>query len=120
VVANARAAATARADPLTTPFVTFSAAMASDLRGLKAYLFERVYRHPKVMRVMGDAEHIVRELTLRYLDSPLTIPSPRAADIAQLPHRDRAGPVLDFVAGMTDRYAIAEHRRLFEATPTLR
>jgi dGTPase len=120
VVAHARTEAAAGADPLTTPFVTFSPAMAADLRGLKSYLFERVYRHPRVMRVMGDAEQIVRDLTLRYLDSPLTIPSPRSADIAQMAHRDRAGPVLDFVAGMTDRYAIAEHQRLFDATPELR
>lgn len=120
VATHARAESARGADPTSVPFVTFAPAVATDLGGLKAYLFEHVYRHPRVMRVMAGAEQIVRDLALRYLDSPLTLPTPRAADIARLPHRDRAGPILDFVAGMTDRYAIAEHRRLFEVTPELR
>ena len=120
VVAEARTRDALGADPLKVPFVTFSDAMGADLKSLKAFLFQRVYLHPKVMRVMEGAEQIVRDLTLRYLDSPLVIPSPRSADIARLPHAARAGPVLDFVAGMTDRYAMAEHRRLFGETPDLR
>jgi dGTPase len=120
VVAHARAKMAEGSDPSRVAFVTFSPAMSADLKALKAFLFERVYRHPKVMRVMADAEQIVRDLVLRYLNSPLVIPSPRSADIALLPHAERAGPVLDFVAGMTDRYAIAEHGRLFQVTPDLR
>jgi dGTPase len=117
VVAHARSNEQEGRDPARVPFVTFSPAMSADLKSLKAFLFERVYRHPKVMRVMEGAEQVVRDLVLRYLDSPLVIPSPRSAEIARLPHAERAGPVLDFVAGMTDRYAFIEHRRLFNETP---
>jgi dGTPase len=89
--------------------------------GLKAHLFTGVYRHPRVMRVMTDAEAIVRGLFARYLADPSHMPdSWRAAAETSTGEAARAAVVADFVAGMTDRYAIKEHRRLFDATPGLR
>jgi dGTPase len=100
--------------------VAFSAAMAADIARLKAFLFERVYRHERVMRVMKGAEAIVRDLFQRYLAEPQAMQEAWARAASGLDERARARLISDFVAGMTDRYAIAEHRRLFDATPDLR
>jgi dGTPase len=72
------------------------------------------------MHVMKDAEAIVRELFARYLSEPDTMQDAWRAAAAGLSERRRVRLIADFVAGMTDRYAIAEHRRLFDATPDLR
>ncbi len=100
--------------------VTFSAGMARDIRDLKAFLHERVYRHPKVMRAVTGAEAIVRDLFHRYLGEPRTVPDAWREAAHGAGDRQRARIIADFAAGMTDRYAIAEHRRLFDATPELR
>jgi dGTPase len=102
------------------PTVSFSEAMRTDLMQLQGFLFDRVYRHPRVMRIMGAAEDIVVELFDRYTQDPSSLPpewqeAARAGD-----PRAAARHVADFIAGQTDRYAIAEHRRLFDATPDLR
>jgi dGTPase len=120
VVDNARHGIAAGAAIEQIPLVTFSPTIAGELAGLKQVLFQRVYRHPRVMSVMADAEQIVRDLVERYLSSQDALP-PARADLARgLDQADRAALVLDFVAGMTDRFALAEHRRLFDATPELR
>lgn len=100
--------------------VAFSDAMSRDIGYLKAFLFDHVYRHDRVMRVMADAEEIVHDLFARYLAQPDTMQEAWRAASAGLSERRRARLIADFVAGMTDRYAIAEHRRLFDATPNLR
>ena len=100
--------------------VAFSPAMAERITLLKGFLFERVYRHERVMRVMRDAESIVADLFGRYMRQPQSMAEAWYAASRQLDERRRARLVGDFVAGMTDRYAIAEHRRLFDATPDLR
>ena len=100
--------------------VGFSAAMAAGLAELKAFLFERVYRSPHVLRVMGRAEAIVDDLFGRYVTDPSAMPEAWRLAAAPLSERRRARLIGDFVAGMTDRYAIEEHRRLFDATPELR
>ncbi len=102
------------------PTVAFSAPMAADIARLKAFLFERVYRHARVMRVMTGAEAIVRDLFQRYLAEPQAMQEAWHKAAAGLNERSRGRLIADFVAGMTDRYAIAEHRRLFDATPDLR
>ena len=99
--------------------VTLSPAMADEVRRLKAFLFQRVYRHARVMRVMAGAERIVGDLFARYLAQPADLPASWAAEAPKLGARARARLVGDFVAGMTDRFAIVEHRRLFDATPDL-
>ncbi len=100
--------------------VTLSPAMTEDVRRLKGFLFQRVYRHDRVMRVMQGAESIVTDLFARYLADAAAMPASWAAEAPKLGARARARLVGDFVAGMTDRFAIAEHRRLFDATPELR
>jgi len=100
------------------PVIVPSEERRAEMTGLKAFLLAKVYRHPRVMHVMRGAEQIVADLFARYLAEPEEMPAPwRTADAGQ---GQRAAVVADFVAGMTDRYAINEHRRLFDATPELR
>lgn len=99
------------------PVVALSAARIEDSRQLKAFLFERMYRHPSLVVVRRRAWTIVRDLAAKLLAEPgLLPPEWRAADRSEAAHARR---VADYVAGMTDRYAVAEHRRLFDATPDL-
>jgi len=94
----------------------FSPAMAEADRAIKGFLYPRMYRHERIMRIMGDAERVVDELFERYSRNPEDIP----ADWAHA--ADGAGQrlIADFIAGMTDRYALIEHARLFDTTPELR
>jgi dGTPase len=102
------------------PVIAHSAERGAEAQGLKQFLFANVYRHPRVMAVMADAERVVRDLFERYMDDPGELPESwrKAAEVDG--PAGRAGVVADFVAGMTDRYALGEHRRLFDATPDLR
>jgi dGTPase len=99
------------------PVVAFSAAMSRDLDALRAFLAARVYRHSRIERIMNDAESIVTDLFWRYRRDPATLPPDWRE---QAPAEGYPRHVCDFIAGMTDRYAVAEHRRLFDATPELR
>jgi dGTPase len=100
------------------PMIVLSEDRSTEMTGLKAFLHAKVYRHPRVMHVMRGAEQIVADLFARYMAEPGEMPPPwRNAGAGEAA---RAAVVADFVAGMTDRYAINEHRRLFDATPELR
>lgn len=100
--------------------VAFSPDLFQGLKRLRMFLFERVYRHPRVNRVMAGAETIVADLFQRYLTEETAMPEAWRNAAAGLAGRRRARVIADFVAGMTDRYAIAEHQRLFDDTPELR
>jgi dGTPase len=102
------------------PVVAFSASMATELGQLRRFLFARLYRHARVLHVMDDAQGVVRDLVARYMADASAMPRAWATEAAVLDERRRARLVADFVAGMTDRFAIGEHRRLFAETPTLR
>ncbi len=99
------------------PLVGLSPAKAAADREIKAFLFARMYRHPSVQRVRDQADAIVRRLFEAYLSDPSTMPSNWAAKAGQ---GERARAVADYIAGMTDRFAIHEHARLFDASPELR
>jgi len=102
------------------PVVTASEARRTEITGLQAYLFANVYRHPRVMQVVTGAEAVVRDLFGRYMARIEEMPpSWRAAAERSGDEPGRAAVVVDFVAGMTDRFAVKEHRRLFAATPEL-
>lgn len=98
----------------------FSGPMAEDMKALRGFLFERVYRSPRVNRVMAGAEGVVRDLFERYTRDNGAMPANWSAAAKGLDEHRRARLIADFVAGMTDRYALDEHRRLFDATPELR
>jgi dGTPase len=69
---------------------------------------------------MGEAEAVVCDLFARYVASPEDIPVEWAQSLDASDEPGRLRRVADFIAGMTDRYALIEHGRLFEATPELR
>jgi dGTPase len=98
----------------------FSPAMTEADRAIKGFLYPRMYRHERIARIMGDAERVVCDLFARYVSQPDAIP----AEWAQSAHVGEEGAHLrrigDFIAGMTDRYALIEHARLFPSTPELR
>ncbi|MDG4874423.1 deoxyguanosinetriphosphate triphosphohydrolase [Mesorhizobium sp. WSM4935] len=99
--------------------VTFSAGMAAAEKELKAFLYKHLYRHPEVMRVRADAERIVRELFDVYFADPRAMPDGWREGLDKAEDRIKARSVADFLAGMTDTYALKEHRRLFDHTPDL-
>jgi dGTPase len=79
-----------------------------------------MYRHPRVMRVMGEAEQIVFDLFARYQKSPGDLPPNGSRDGWRESEAERARRIGNFIAGMTDRFALTEHQRLFDSTPDLR
>jgi dGTPase len=100
--------------------VGFSPAVAKAERLIKGFLETRMYRHDRVQRVMNDAAGVVRELFARYSAQPHDLPAEWSVGLAGLGEAARARRIADFIAGMTDRYALAEHERLFDSTPELR
>ncbi len=100
---------------LDHPLAAFSEDIAERQKPLRKFLFERMYRHHKVNRMMSQARRIVRELFGLFMAEPETLPPPWR-DRAKATGDDmtkRARVVCDYIAGMTDTYAIDEHRRLF-------
>jgi dGTPase len=79
-----------------------------------------MYRHPRVMKVMDQAADVVRDLFLRYSAGPQDMPAEWSEQLSGRDEAARARHIADFIAGMTDRYALAEHARLFDSTPELR
>ncbi len=98
----------------------FSAAMAKAEGAIKAFLETGMYRHARVQRVMDEAAHVIRDLFARYTAHPDDLPAEWKEGLAGADETVRARRIADFVAGMTDRYALAEHARLFDSTPELR
>ena len=91
--------------------VAFSEPMAKNLQDIKTFLFARMYRSSRVNRAMAEAETIVRALFKTYMNEPSSMPADwRNAAGAALSSRART--IADFIAGMTDRYAIDEYERL--------
>ena len=93
------------------PLVVFSAAMVEEARVLKAFLLRALYRHPTVVEKMDAARAVVSGLFALYIESPDQMAAPGAA----LDSNADAGlqrRVADYVAGMTDRFALREHERL--------
>ena len=102
--------------------VAFSAEAAEAEAMIKIFLKERMYRHPRVMLVMGEAESILFDLFARYQKSPHDLPPewlPPTGEGAET-ETERARRIGNFIAGMTDRFALTEHQRLFVSTPDLR
>ena len=92
------------------PIAAFSPAMREEALALKRFLHANLYRHYRVLRMMEKASRIVRELFNAFTSTPRLLP-PEFQGRAE--HGlERA--VADYIAGMTDRYAITEHRRLFD------
>jgi len=102
------------------PVAGFSPAMKQADRAIKSFLEKRMYRHERVVRVMDEAAGVVRSLFGHYSANPQDLPAEWSAGLRGADEHVRARRIADFIAGMTDRYALAEHARLFDSTPELR
>jgi dGTPase len=98
--------------------VTFGTEVAAEHVALKQFLRDRVYRHYRVLRMTNKAQNVVRSLFAAFFERPELLPDEHrdAASTLQAQAGDagRARAVADYIAGMTDRYAITEHERLFD------
>ncbi len=102
------------------PVGGFSPAMAEADRAIKGFLYPRMYRHARIAHIMAEAEQVVGDLFARYVASPEDMPAEWAHGAELGEQATRLRRIADFIAGMTDRYALIEHARLFPATPELR
>jgi dGTPase len=102
-----------------TPAVAFSPAFDEADAAIKGFLHPRMYRHPRLMAVRQDADQIVRDLFGRFVAEPQAMPEEWQAGLVTGDEGRLARRVADYIAGMTDRYALLEHRRLFATTPDL-
>jgi len=99
---------------LDRALVAFSPDMTEDLARLRQFLHARMYRHWRVNRTRSQARRILAEMFNLFLAEPDVLPSEW---FARSQNRDEAGHarvVCDYIAGMTDRFAIEEHRKLFQ------
>ncbi len=104
----------------SAPVAAFSPAIGEADRAIKAFLKARMYRHARVMHVMDQAARVVRDLFARYSAQPGDLPAEWQEGLPGAEEPARARRIADFIAGMTDRYALVEHARLFDSTPELR
>jgi dGTPase len=110
-LARANAARVEEIRALPGAVIAFSQAMTTAQSELKQFLFEQMYRHPRVNRMTERAGRVVRDLFGLYTAQPEHLPRHRGPNPPDTPRR-----VADFIAGMTDRFALEEHRRHFGDT----
>lgn len=97
------------------PVVAFSAEMSENNRQLRAFLMRRMYRHYQVNRETAKAARLIGDLFRLFADRPDTLPTDwQESALAAVDDDARARVVADYIAGMTDRYALLEHQRLFD------
>lgn len=100
------------------PLMAYSEPVAERSRALKKFLFDNLYRHHRVYRMTVKAQRVVRELFTALYEDPRLLPPDFQAEARRMEAESgdsgRARAVADYVAGMTDRYALDEHERLFD------
>ncbi|WP_174514018.1 deoxyguanosinetriphosphate triphosphohydrolase [Methylocella tundrae] len=106
----------------SAPVIGFSPSTARIERQIKDFLFQNLYRHPRLIRVRDQAATIIFNLFPRFLNAPRSMPAEWSEAALRIGADEgrRARVVCDYIAGMTDRYAVSEHRRLFDEAPDLR
>ncbi|VXC07699.1 deoxyguanosinetriphosphate triphosphohydrolase [Massilia sp. 9I] len=93
------------------PLIRFSPEMRAETTALKRFLYANLYRHFQVNRMRVKASRIVRELFEAFMTDPVLLPPDY--QVASGDTLQQARKIADYIAGMTDRYAIKEHRRIF-------
>ncbi|MFM8702194.1 MAG: deoxyguanosinetriphosphate triphosphohydrolase [Hyphomicrobiales bacterium] len=99
------------------PVAAFSDDLALADREIKAFLFAKMYRQKDVLRIRGQAEQVVSDLFMGFSKNHKLLPDEWRRTIS---YSDACRTVVDYIAGMTDRFALSEHKRLFDETPELR
>jgi dGTPase len=98
---------------MNTPLIRFSKTLYMELKAIKSYLFTHMYRAPSVVVERKRVTQVIEDLFPLFLKDPSLLPEDWRADVARAGDQtELARVVLDYVAGMTDRFAIAEHERL--------
>lgn len=100
--------------------VGFSREMAAADLSIKGFLYPHMYRHQRIMTVRREAERIVQELFERFMSNPNEMPDEWRREVVLNDEMQIARHVADYIAGMTDRFAILEYQRLFDVVPDLR
>ncbi|MBM3653726.1 MAG: deoxyguanosinetriphosphate triphosphohydrolase, partial [Alphaproteobacteria bacterium] len=93
--------------------VGLSPPMAEAQREIKAFLFANMYRHERILGVWERARDAISRLFPAFFEKPELMPAEWAAQAAALQGAERAVAVADYIAGMTDRYALGEVKRVF-------
>lgn len=98
---------------LSEPLVSFSEDMLQQVRGLKSYLMENLYRHYKVLRVTNKSAKLIKDLFDAFYAHPELLPPAYQKKV-----KEQGGPrvIADYIAGMTDRYAQLEYSRVLDPT----
>jgi dGTPase len=101
---------------LDRPVVAFSDAMRANDLGLKQFLFRRMYRHHRVVQMTQKAKRVVVDLYSLLVTQPTCLPPEWQAELAASSANSHATArlVADYIAGMTDKYALEMHQRLFD------
>jgi len=105
---------------LGEPLVAFSLQMRENNRVLQAFLWKRMYRHERVLAITDRARRVIRDLFEAYMNEPALLPKDWREDSFTDDRSRFARQVCDFIAGMTDRYALDQHKRLFDLEPLSR
>jgi dGTPase len=100
--------------------VTFSAQMKENNRILQQFLTHSMYRHERVMDIMARAQRVIRDLFNAYMNDEKLLPKDWRDDAPISDQSRYARQVCDFLAGMTDRFALDQHKRLFDLDPLFR
>lgn len=99
---------------LGKPLVGFSRNMENNIKGIKEFLYEHMYRHYKVCRMSIKARKIVSDLYNSFFNNPECLPDGWRQKALVENSQKRSEVIIDYIAGMTDRYATDEHKRLFD------
>lgn len=95
------------------PVARFSAEMEKKNKQLKRFLRENLYKHHRVIRMADKAERIIKELFKAYLRAPKLLP-PHVSSLIDKSGREKHRVICDYIAGMTDRFALDEFKKLFD------
>jgi dGTPase len=113
-IAAARIGTAADIRALGRPVASFSEAMRANDRALRAFLIEHMYRHYRVNRMGAKAKRVVKEMFDLFCAEPDCLPTEWQGETRGASTAGTARVVADYIAGMTDRFALDEHRRLFD------
>jgi dGTPase len=98
---------------LDAPVIAFSDEMKASEKVLREFLMSNMYRHPHVAAEAKRAKFIVGDLFHRYMAEPGELPAEHEEAVTGHGAEEAARAIADFIAGMTDRFALMEHERLF-------
>ncbi len=112
-IAEAAPTSAAELRALDAPVVAFSEPMRENDRALRDFLFHRMYRHERVNRMTAKARQVVRDLFALYMEEPQHLPAEWRVEARDAEPAEMARLIADYIAGMTDRFALGEHSKLF-------